>query len=101
TRFTESLGDERIAKWLCADECEGTGRRHHSIAGVDVVFDKNRDAVEWATWTSLFTFAIECRCNLLGVGIEFDDRCERGAFLIDIRYAIGIFLDQLPRSIFA
>jgi len=38
-------------------QCSGGG--HHFIAGVDIVFDQYRYAVQWPTYFAIFTFFIQ------------------------------------------
>ncbi len=49
----------------------------------------------------LFAFAIESGGDPLRVRIHFDDRVECRTFLIDVGDPIGVFLDELFRSVFA
>ena len=45
--------------------------------------------------TFFFALAIESGCDSLRVGIHFDDGVEARTFLVDVRDAIGVFLDEL------
>ena len=81
---------------LRLDQCERTGGRHHSIVRVDVVFDKNRDSVQWTTRSFLFAFAIEMRPRSSPrPGFISITELKRRTFLIDLGDAIGVFLDEL------
>ncbi len=57
--------------------------------------------MQWTAWAFFFSLAIECDCDPLRVGIHFDDGVKAGAFLVDVSDAIGVFLDQLARSVLA
>jgi len=99
--WVDILRDESIANRFGTNEGKGTGSRHHPIAGIDVVFDQHRNAVQRTAWTFLFAFAIESDRDSFGVGIHFDHRVQAGALLVDVGDAVGVFLDELARCVFA
>ena len=37
--------DERIFEWLGTDQRERSGRRHHPVGSINVVFDQNGNSV--------------------------------------------------------
>src|SRR5271155_785001 len=76
-------------------EGQGTGGSHHLIAGVDVVFDHHRNAVERAADAFFLAFAIEGGGDRLGFGIELDYRVEAGAIFVDFRDPREVFFDEL------
>ena len=69
---------------LGAEQRERAGGGHHSVGGIDVVFDQHRDAVHRAARAFGFALLIEGIGDGECVGIHLDDGVDRGAILIDL-----------------
>ena len=78
-----------------------SGGRHHPIAGVDVVLDEDRDAVQRPAHALAFALGVERVGNRQRVGIELDDRPQRRTAAIDRLDARGVQLDEPPRGVAA
>ena len=97
----QPLRHERILRRLRADQRQRSGRGHHAIRRIDVVFDQHRDAMQRATRAFGLALLIERVGNGERIRIQFDDRVHRRAALVDLVDARKIFLDQRPSGEFA
>jgi hypothetical protein len=68
--------DSRILRCRCARQRERASSRLLSIAGVDVVFQQNRDAVQWPARSMLLAFLIELSGNAARIRIQLNDRVQ-------------------------
>ena len=75
--------DERILRGHRSHQRQRTGRRRHSIRGVDVVFQQDGNAVQRAADLPLLPFAIELIRNRRRLRIDFDDGAKRRSLSIE------------------
>ncbi len=85
-------GDQRgvFGSWSTRQR-ERAGSGHHFVGGIDVVLNKDRDAVEGAARPFFLALAIERGGNGGCVRIKFDDGVD---FLVDVGDARFVLLDQ-------
>ena len=81
----------RIGGHAAADERQRTGRRLHLIVGRDVVFEENRDAVQWTTQAAA-ALRVEPRRGRFGIRVRFNDGVQQR---IQIRDALEITAREL------
>src|SRR4030095_8961706 len=75
-RIAQPLRDRRIlARWL-AHQCQRARSGLLAIAGVDVVFQQNRNAVQRTALPLMPTLFVELPRDAARVGIELDDRIQ-------------------------
>lgn len=52
---------------------DGTGSRHHLVAGIDIVFQDNGYAMQGAPGSFCFSFIVQTFGNGQGIRVDFDD----------------------------
>jgi hypothetical protein len=84
TRFAKTLNDERILlRCRSVDKCERARRRQHFVRRVDVVFDKDRDAVHHRARFPTLTLFVESIGYRQRIGVNLDDRSQLSVELLD------------------
>jgi hypothetical protein len=73
-------------------------RRGRHVRRIEIVFDDQRHAMQWAGKTGLSEFSVERIGGRQGVRVDHDDRIERRAFLVVGCDAVEVHLDELPAS---
>ena len=84
-----------------AGERQRAGRRHHAIAGGDVVLDQNRNAVERPAHAAGPAFGVEGVGDRRGVRVDLEDAAQLGAAPVDRVDPRQVFLDERPRRLLA
>ena len=94
TCITQPRNDERVLSCRLASERERTGGCLHAVGGRDIVFNKDRDAVERTAKLARFPLGVEAIGIAPGLRIELDDAVQRRALMIEGFDAREVFLDK-------
>src|SRR6185503_237424 len=96
-RIAQSLRDSSVLERGRADECERTGGRLLSIAGVDVVLEQNRNAVQRPARSAASSLLIELSSDVPRIRIQLNDRAQIEP-LVDQLDSAQINFEQLLRA---
>src|SRR5215467_14661656 len=96
-RVAEPLRHGGVLVWPRTRQAQRPGRRHH-VRGVDVVFEHDRDAMQWAAHVAGPTLLVEPPCDFPRVLVHFEDRPKGGTLLVQTRNPIQVELDQVGSS---
>ena len=91
---TQASGDESVVRGTRAEQRQRTRRRIHTIPGVDVVLDEDRNAMKRPTRPFRLAFMVECVGDLESVRVQLDHGVDHGSGFVDLPNARQVFLGQ-------
>src|SRR5215472_13093969 len=90
--------DRRVARRWLPDECERSRGGLHLVAGVEVVLDQYRDAVQRAHHVALVALLVGLAGHRQRIRIQLDDRVHAWSSLVELEDAIDVEVGQLDRA---
>src|SRR5208282_308529 len=91
--------DKSVIRRPRSQQRQRTRRSIHAVSGIDVVFDQDRNAMEQPARPLRLALLIERVGDLQRLRVEFDDRVDHRAGLVDLLNARQVLLGQRARRI--